>query len=156
MTKIIESITKNADNSLQEVVNFLMWTSAFAFAIIAWFTTQLKPTLLIENWLGVLGLVLIIDSFIVSIYTIGEILKYREWTWRSLNRLYQVLLFLNVRTGETASETIETVTAILTSSMSDAKKRNDWVERFPIQSMVIIHLILLGIGLVFYSLTVFL
>jgi hypothetical protein len=42
------------------------------------------------------------------------------------------------------------------STKETALKRNRWMERFPLNQLLLIHLSLLGFGIGFYSITIFL
>lgn len=146
-------IAKNADHYLTQVVNFLMQTSAISFGIIAWFATNFVSNSSIRKTLGIFGLCLIIDSIIVAIYVISHVLKYWELTWRSTTRFYQGALLIAGNNYDTT--VIETLTKTISSAGSDAIERNKWVETFPLRKLLIIHLVLLGSGLIFYAITMF-
>lgn len=150
---IVGLLSKNADHYLTQVVNFLMWTSAISFGIIAWFAINFVSNSSIRKILGIFGLCLIIDSIIVAIYVISQVIKYWELTWRSTNRFYQGRILIAGNNYNIA--VIETLKKIISSAQSDAVERNKWVETFPLRKLLIIHLALLGCGIIFYAITMF-
>jgi hypothetical protein len=89
----------------------------------------------------------------VAIYVISHVLKYWELTWRSTTRFYQGALLIAGNNYDTT--VIETLTKTISSAGSDAIERNKWVETFPLRKLLIIHLVLLGSGLIFYAITMF-
>lgn len=149
----IKLVANNADHYLTQVVNFLMWTSAISFGIIAWFAINFVSNSAIRRTLGIFGLCLIIDSIIVAIYVISQVLKYWELTWRSTTRYYQGALLL--AGNQYDPSVIKTLTQTILDAEKNASDRKKWVEGFPIRQLLIIHLVLLGCGIILYAITMF-
>jgi hypothetical protein len=146
-------IAKNADHHLTQIVRFLMWTSALSFGVIAWFATNFVSHNEASKTLALFGLVLLIDAIIIGIYVINQVFSYWELTWRSTNRLYQASLLL---VGEQEGQKIPgPIITTIKSCQASAIERNQWVETFPLNQLLLIHLSLLGFGIVLYSITMF-
>jgi hypothetical protein len=150
----VELIAKNADHHLTQVVRFLMWTCALSFGVIAWIATNFVSHNEISKILVLFGIVFIIDAIIIGVYVINQVFTLWELTWRSTNKLYQTsLLLVGVQDNP---EMIESIRDTVKTIKDTALKRNQWMERFPLNRLLLIHLSLLGFGIGFYSITIFL
>jgi hypothetical protein len=150
LTKEIYNLTSNTEKFFNEIVSFLKWTTAFSFVIIAWFATQLKIETTYDFYFGIFGLFFIVLSIVISIITLKKIITYSEITWKAVMPLDQLRIYL---IGE--REPPEDFATLLEKSKPYVQQRNEWLNKFKPNLLIMIHLACLLLGLIFYSLTLF-
>ena len=141
-----------SERYLNGMLSFFKWTTTFTFALIIWIGTNIQNQLYESSWLF-LSIIFIIGSIIIAIITTHLILDLWNKDWRLKFQIHQLLINYDMNERQpspVAKEELEKQRKLVL----DSSKQLFELKRF--DRYLILHIVALLIGTIFYLFAIYL
>jgi hypothetical protein len=154
-SKLGEDAIKFKSVYLNSLIQFIKWTTTFAFAAIIWTASSFKIIGIPSNWFQILSLIFLIFSVVITIIIMYSVVFSAGSDWAHQSDLFISSVYRThvkeIRTNEDYDKVYPTAKKYHLTCI------NPIIPQTPTQFNVaiLLHLILLLIGVLFYVLALF-